>query len=175
MAKSRIRAATALVTSVLAAGSITTYALTGTSASGSSTSATAATRDPEPPPGFRERNARVNGIRVHYVIGGQGPTLVLLHGYPQTSYEWYGVMPKLASQYRVIAPDLRGAGGSSAPADGYDKATMAQDLRALLISLGRQDNVRIVGHDIGTMVAFAYADAYRSSVATGSQRGPAAG
>lgn len=101
---------------------------------------------------------------MHYVTGGHGPTLVLLHGYPQTSHEWYGVMPELARHYTVIAPDLRGAGQSSAPADGYDKATMAEDVRGLLVTLGKQDDVRMVGHDIGTMVAFAYADAYRSSV-----------
>lgn len=120
--------------------------------------------DPPPPPGFHERTVAVNGIRMHYVAGGTGPTLVLLHGYPQTSHEWYGVMPRLARRFHVIAPDLRGAGGSSAPRRGYDKQTMAADVHALLVELGRTERVRMVGHDIGTMVAFAYAARYRSSV-----------
>ncbi|MBT0768619.1 alpha/beta hydrolase [Kineosporia sp. J2-2] len=119
---------------------------------------------PQPPAGFTAHDAQVNGIRMHYVTGGQGPTLVLLHGYPQTSREWFGVMPELAKHYTVIAPDLRGAGGSSAPEGGYDKVTMAADVHALLVKLGRGDDIDLVGHDIGTMVAYAYAATYRTSV-----------
>jgi pimeloyl-ACP methyl ester carboxylesterase len=119
---------------------------------------------PAPPPGFAARDTRVNGIRMHYVRGGHGPTLVLLHGYPQTSYEWFGVMPELARHYTVIAPDLRGAGGSSAPRGGYDKVTMAEDVRQLLVSLGRSKHVNVVGHDIGTMVAYAYGASHPRSV-----------
>jgi pimeloyl-ACP methyl ester carboxylesterase len=121
-------------------------------------------RSPVPPAGFKARDARVNGIKMHYVIGGHGPTLVLLHGYPQTSFEWFGVLPALGKHYRVIAPDLRGAGGSSAPKGGYDKRTMARDVRRLLVRLNRDTNVNIVGHDIGTMVAYAYAASYPNSV-----------
>ena len=97
-------------------------------------------------------------------MGGAGPTVVLLHGYPQTWYMWRKVMPALAEQYTVIAPDLRGSGGSDAPAGGYDKATLAEDIRQLLLALGRTDQVSLVGHDIGTMVSYAYAAAYPDSV-----------
>jgi pimeloyl-ACP methyl ester carboxylesterase len=119
---------------------------------------------PKPPPGFVDRTARANGINIHYVTGGTGPTLVLLHGYPQNSYEWFEVMPELGKSYTIIAPDLRGAGLTSAPAGGYDKATMAKDLRELLVGLGKEKHANIVGHDIGTMVAYAYADAYGEDV-----------
>jgi pimeloyl-ACP methyl ester carboxylesterase len=118
-----------------------------------------------PPAGFTERTANVNGITVNYVRGGHGPTLVLLHGYPQTWYEWRTVMPALAERFTVIAPDLRGAGGSSAPRTGYDKKTMAADLHGLLTHLRLDRDINLVGHDIGTMVAYAYAAAHPTIVA----------
>ncbi|KUL41568.1 alpha/beta fold hydrolase [Actinoplanes awajinensis] len=118
----------------------------------------------EIPAGFSEHTTQVGAVGIHYVIGGHGPTLVLIHGYPQTWYEWHHIMPALAEHYTVIAPDLRGAGGSDAPATGYDKKTLAADLHGLLTQLGRTSNVRIVGHDIGTMVAYAYAAAHRADV-----------
>lgn len=116
------------------------------------------------PAGFSEHKTRAGGIGLHYVIGGHGPTLMLLHGYPQTWYEWHDVMPALAAHYTVIAPDLPGAGQSDAPRSGYDKKTMAAQLRALLVSLGKDSDVRIVGHDIGTMVAYSYAAQYPATV-----------
>ncbi|MEV1022986.1 alpha/beta hydrolase [Streptomyces sp. NPDC050264] len=116
------------------------------------------------PAGFSEHKTRAAGIGLHYVIGGHGPTLVLIHGYPQTWYEWHDVMPALAEHYTVIAPDLPGAGQSDAPRSGYDKKTMAADLHALLVSLGKDSDVRIVGHDIGTMVAYSYAAQYPATV-----------
>lgn len=116
------------------------------------------------PAGFAEHRTRVAGLGLHYVIGGHGPTLVLLHGYPQTWYEWHRIMPALAEHYTVIAPDLPGAGQSDAPASGYDKKTMAADIHALLASLGKDGDVRIVGHDIGTMVAYSYAAQYPDTV-----------
>ncbi|BBH67873.1 hypothetical protein ACTI_45580 [Actinoplanes sp. OR16] len=116
------------------------------------------------PTGFAEHTARVGAVGIHYVIGGRGPTLVLIHGYPQSWHEWRDIMPALAEHYTVIAPDLRGAGGSDAPATGYDKKTMAADLHGLLTQLGRTKNLRIVGHDIGTMVAYSYAAAHRADV-----------
>ncbi|MER7667521.1 alpha/beta hydrolase [Kitasatospora sp. NPDC096128] len=116
------------------------------------------------PAGFTEHRARAAGTGLHYVTGGHGPTLVLLHGYPQTWYEWHGIMPALAEHYTVIAPDLPGAGQSDAPPSGYDKKTMAAELHALLVSLGKDDDVRIVGHDIGTMVAYSYAAQYPATV-----------
>src|SRR4051794_28971035 len=72
------------------------------------------------PAGFTEQRARVGDISINYVRGGHGPTLVLVHGFPQTWYEWRGLLPELAEHYTVIAPDLRGAGRSDAPAGGYD-------------------------------------------------------
>lgn len=78
--------------------------------------------------GFRSRFARVNGIRLHYVIGGQGEPLFLLHGWPQTWWEFRKVMPALADRYRVVAVDLRGVGGSDKPLSGYDKKNMARDI-----------------------------------------------
>ncbi|WP_405883252.1 alpha/beta hydrolase [Streptomyces sp. NBC_01136] len=120
--------------------------------------------NPRPPRGFTSHMADVNGIRMHYVMGGHGPTLVLLHGYPETWYEWHQVMPVLGEHYTVIAPDLRGSGASSAPATGYDKKTLAADVHALLVSLHRAEYVNLVGHDIGTMVAYAYAADYRGTV-----------
>jgi pimeloyl-ACP methyl ester carboxylesterase len=115
------------------------------------------------PAGFTETTAHANGIVVNYVRGGTGPTLVLLHGYPQTWYMWRKVMPALAEQFTVIAPDLRGSGGSEAPTGGYDKATLAEDVHQLLAELGLTENVSLVGHDIGTLVAYAYAAAHRDS------------
>ncbi|HSN97751.1 MAG TPA: alpha/beta hydrolase [Candidatus Nanopelagicales bacterium] len=112
------------------------------------------------PAGFRHGMAQANGIRVHYVQGGAGAPLVLLHGFPEAWFQWRRVMPALASRFTVIAPDLRGAGATSRPDDGYDKRTMAEDIRALLVhlDLGGQP-VYLAGHDIGMMVAYAYAAA----------------
>jgi pimeloyl-ACP methyl ester carboxylesterase len=116
------------------------------------------------PVGYTEQKARVGDVVINYVRGGNGPTLVLLHGYPQTWYEWRELLPEFAKQYTVIAPDLRGAGASDAPADGYDKKTMAADIHGLLTQLGLADGIRLIGHDIGTMVAYAYAAAHPSEV-----------
>ena len=115
------------------------------------------------PVGFTEDAVTANGIRLNYARGGSGPPLVLLHGYPQTWYMWRKVMPALAEHYTVVAPDLRGSGGSEAPEDGYDKATLAEDVHQLLTGLGLADQVNVVGHDIGTMVAYAYAAAHRTT------------
>ena len=116
------------------------------------------------PEGFVQATARVGDIDVNYVRGGSGEPLVLLHGYPQNWYMWRRVLPAFAERYTVIAPDLRGAGGSDAPARGYDKRTMAADVHGLLGQLGLDRGVRVVGHDIGTMVAYAYAAAHPATV-----------
>src|SRR5437773_1016137 len=108
------------------------------------------------PKGFSAHEAEVNGVRLHYCIGGKGSPVVLLHGYAQTSHMWNPIMPLLATNHTVIVPDLRGAGGSSKPESGYDKKNMAVDVRELVTSLGF-NRVTIVGHDIGLMVAYAYA------------------
>jgi len=110
----------------------------------------------EVPAGFDERFAEVNGVRLHYLIGGKGSAIVLLHGYTQTGHMWRPIMPLLAGRHTVIVPDLRGAGDSSRPESGYDKKNMAADIHALVSSLGI-DRAGIVGHDIGLMVAYAYA------------------
>ena len=109
------------------------------------------------------RFAEVHGVRLHYLIVGEGDPVVLLHGYAQTSHMWRPLMTELARTHTVIAPDLRGIGQSSIPADGYTKAVMAQDIHALVHSLG-SPRIRLVGHDIGLMVAYAYAAQYPSEV-----------
>jgi pimeloyl-ACP methyl ester carboxylesterase len=116
------------------------------------------------PDGFSEATAAANGITMNYVCGGTGPTLVLLHGYPQTWYMWRKLLPAMAEHFTVIAPDLRGAGGSDAPTDGYTKSGLAADVHDLLVGLGLAEQVSVVGHDIGTMVAYAYAAAHRDSI-----------
>ena len=107
-------------------------------------------------PGFENGYAEVNGTQLHYVIGGNGPVLVLLPGWPETWWEFHKIMPALATQYRVIAVDLRGMGGSAKPQGGYDKKNMAEDIYQLVRLLG-YDKVNVVGHDIGSMVAFSFA------------------
>jgi len=106
--------------------------------------------------GFSERAAKVNGTRLRYLIGGQGRPVVLLHGYAETGLMWRPIMPLLAKSHTVIVPDLRGAGGSAKPPTGYDKKTMAMDIHELTRSL-KLERIAIVGHDIGLMVAYAYA------------------
>jgi pimeloyl-ACP methyl ester carboxylesterase len=107
--------------------------------------------------------AEVNGTRLHYLISGKGDPVVLLHGYAETSHMWLPLIAKLAEKHTVIAPDLRGFGQSAAPPDGYTKAAMARDIHALVKSLN-YDHIRLVGHDIGLMVAYAYAAQYPSEV-----------
>ncbi|MES2535845.1 MAG: alpha/beta hydrolase [Pseudomonadota bacterium] len=108
---------------------------------------------------FSERTARIDDINLHYRIGGTGSPVVLMHGYAETGHMWNPVMPDLAKIHTVIVPDLRGTGASEKPATGYDKKTMAQDIHGLVKSLGF-DKATIVGHDIGLMVAYAYAAQY---------------
>jgi pimeloyl-ACP methyl ester carboxylesterase len=106
--------------------------------------------------GFRSGYATVNGVRLHYVSGGQGDPVVLLPGWPRTWWEFHKIMPTLAATHRVIAVDIRGMGESAKPAGGYDKKTMAADIAALLRRLGH-DRADVVGSDIGAMVAFSLA------------------
>src|SRR5277367_2494247 len=82
------------------------------------------------------RFAKVNGVRLHYLVAGKGDPVVLLHGYAETSHMWLPLIPRLASTHTVIAPDLRGSDQSSKPADGYTKAAMAQDIHGLAKKLG---------------------------------------
>jgi pimeloyl-ACP methyl ester carboxylesterase len=107
--------------------------------------------------------ASVNDIQIHYVIGGHGDPVVLLHGWPETWYAWHKVMPALAKNYTVIAPDLRGLGDSSKPLTGYDGKTLAEDIHQLVAKLGFK-TIFLVGHDIGTQVAYSYAAAHPTEV-----------
>jgi pimeloyl-ACP methyl ester carboxylesterase len=102
------------------------------------------------------RNATVEGVSLHYLTAGHGPMVVLIHGYAETSRMWRPLIPKLADRFTVIAPDLPGIGDSAIPADGLDMKTAAIRIHALARSLGAQ-NAEVVGHDIGLMVAYAYA------------------
>ncbi|WP_224366258.1 alpha/beta fold hydrolase [Hyalangium versicolor] len=122
--------------------------------------ASAAGADPQA--GFSEHFVEANGVRLHYSIGGKGSPVVLLHGFAQTGHMWGPVLQPLAKRHTVIVPDLRGAGASDKPEKGYDKKNMAADIRALVTSLGF-DKVSIVGHDIGLMVAYAYAAQFPQS------------
>ena len=112
---------------------------------------------------FSHCSSFVNGIQLHYVIGGHGDPVVLLHGWPETWYEWHHVMPALAKNYTVIAPDLRGLGESSKPLTGYDGKTVAEDIHQLVTQLGFK-TIFLVGHDIGTQIAYSYAAAHPTEV-----------
>jgi pimeloyl-ACP methyl ester carboxylesterase len=105
------------------------------------------------PEGATSRFAQINGMRMHLVEMGQGPVLILLHGWPQTWFAWRGVMPRLAARFRVVAPDLRGTGLSERTASGYDKRTIAQDIRALIASLG-VGQAHVAAHDMGGKAAY---------------------
>ncbi len=120
---------------------------------------TAPASRPEPGlEGFEHRFATVEGVRLHYVTGGKpdGPIVVLLAGFPESWYAWRKVMPRLAAEYRVIAPDLPGQGDSDRPADGYDTQTLATSIHSLLQQLGVARHA-LVAHDVGAWVAFPYA------------------
>jgi pimeloyl-ACP methyl ester carboxylesterase len=113
--------------------------------------------------GFRSQMVRVGDINLHAVVGGSGPALLLLHGFPQTWWEWRKVMPELAKRHTVVAADLRGAGHSDCPATGYDKATLGTDMLGLMQTLGH-DRFAVCGHDIGAMVAYAMAATHRQAL-----------
>ena len=97
----------------------------------------------------------VNETTLHYVRGGEGSTVVLIHGFPQDWFEYHAIMPRLARHFTVVAVDLRGVGGSAATPCGYDAANMAQDIHELISQL-KLEPVYLVGHDIGGMVTFAF-------------------
>jgi pimeloyl-ACP methyl ester carboxylesterase len=112
---------------------------------------------------FSHHTAKVNGIEMHYVRGGQGVPVVFLHGYPQTWYAWRKIMPAIAKHYTVICPDLRGYGDTSKPKTGYDSQTMAEDVHQLLDELG-YNSYFLVAHDMGGPVAYALAAAHSEKV-----------
>ena len=112
---------------------------------------------------IRSRTAAVDGLKLHYLTAGHGPAVILLHGYTQTSRMWKPVIPLLAGKFTVIAPDLPGIGDSDIPADGLDMKTAAIRIHDLARSLSI-DKARVVGHDIGLMVAYAYAAQFPTEV-----------
>jgi pimeloyl-ACP methyl ester carboxylesterase len=110
------------------------------------------------------RNAEVNGVRIHYLQAGTGDSaLVMIHGFGDTSRMWIPLFDEFGKDYTIIAPDLRGLGDSSRPATGYDKKTLANDIHELVKSLG-YPRIDLIGHDIGLMVAYAYAAQYPNEV-----------
>ena len=116
-------------------------------------------------PGFTHHYAEANDTRLHFVSGGAGDPVLLLHGWPFTWLEWRRLMPLLAKNYTVVAPDLRGMGDSDKPASGYAKSNVAEDVRQLVEQLGHP-SINVVGTDIGTMVAYALAVASPELVRT---------
>src|SRR6266550_2116569 len=107
------------------------------------------------------RVAKIEGKKLHYLTAAQGPALILLHGYTQTARMWRPLIDKLKDKFTVIAPDLPGIGDSDIPKDGCDMKTAAIRIHALAKSVG-VTKARVVGHDIGLMVAYAYAAQFQS-------------
>jgi pimeloyl-ACP methyl ester carboxylesterase len=113
---------------------------------------------------FTSRYVDTGGLRQHVVTGGQGPPLLLVHGWPQTWYAWRLVMPALAREFTVVAPDQRGTGLSGRPEDGYDTGTLAGDLAALMGALGHE-RFAVAGHDTGMWIGYALAADHPGRVA----------
>ncbi|WP_425971504.1 alpha/beta fold hydrolase [Nocardia salmonicida] len=127
--------------------------------------AVATHNDPEFDNTFRHEFADIEGVRMHYVSGGSGTPVVLIHGWPQTWFGWWPIMPELAEKHTVYAIDLPGLGDSVGSPSGYDKATLARYVHTLIADrLGVRD-ARIVGHDFGAAVAFQYATQFPTDTA----------
>ena len=123
-----------------------------------------AAAEPSLPTGFKTRMvAMQDGAQIFVRSGGAGPAVVLIHGFGDTGDMWGPLAQELSKKYTVIVPDLRGMGRSSKARDGYDKKSQAVDIRTVVTQLGH-DNAAVVGHDIGTMVAYAYAASYPDKV-----------
>lgn len=116
-----------------------------------------------PPANFKNQTINVNGINIHYVIGGEGEPLLLIHGFGQNWYMWNRILPELSKHFTVIAPDLPGLGESDKPDTGYTKKQLAIDLHGLMQQLGFKSEC-VVGHDIGLMVAYAFAAQFGNEV-----------
>ena len=109
---------------------------------------------------WRHRDIITNGIRMHYVTQGEGPLIVLLHGFPEFWYSWRYQIPMLAEHgYTVVAPDLRGYNDTDKPRTGYDMATLIRDIEGLIKGLG-YERAMVVGHDWGGVLAWAFAMRY---------------
>jgi pimeloyl-ACP methyl ester carboxylesterase len=118
----------------------------------------------QPPAGFQSKYAEVNGFRMHYVQGGKGSPVVMIHGFPQSWTEWRQQMGPLSQTHTVIAVDLRGTGNSEVTESGYQAAQLAKDVHQLLKQLGLNNGIQIVAHDIGVWVAYDYAAQWPSEV-----------
>ncbi len=113
---------------------------------------------------YESKTANLSAVKLHYLKAGTGKkTLVVIHGFGDTSHMWIPLFDDFGKDYTIIAPDMRGLGDSSRPASGYDKKTIAADIHELVKSLGVQ-KIDLVGHDIGLMVAYSYAAQYPSEV-----------
>jgi pimeloyl-ACP methyl ester carboxylesterase len=112
---------------------------------------------------FESRYIDAGGLRMHAVIGGEGPPLLLVHGWPETWYAWRLLMPALARDFEVIAVDQRGIGLTDRPADGYDTGALAGDLIALMDALGHE-RFAVAGHDTGFAISYALASDYPDRV-----------
>ena len=115
------------------------------------------------PAGFASKDADVEGLKLHYTMGGHGPAVVLLHGFAETSRMWTPILPVLGEKFTVIAPDLPGFGDSSIPTNGINMKAAAISIHSLVRSLSIE-KARVVGHDIGLMVAYAYAAQFPAEV-----------
>jgi len=113
-------------------------------------------------PGTHHR-VEVNGIRLHFIVAGEGEPVVLLHGFPMTSYYWRKIIPTLAERFMVVAPDLPGCGDSDRPTSGYDKRSVAETIHGLVQHL-KLGPINLISHDVGMMVAYAYASTYPTEV-----------
>ncbi len=113
--------------------------------------------------GMDHRTVRANGIKINLWVGGKGPPVLLLHGWPQTAQMWHKIAPRLADRWTIVCPDLRGYGDSDKPRDGYDKKTMARDMHEVMLGLGHTAYA-LVGHDRGARVAHRQALDYPDAV-----------
>ena len=112
---------------------------------------------------FAHQYIQAAGLRFHVVEGGSGPVIILLAGFPQSWYAWRRIMPLLADKFTVVGIDLPGQGDSEKPIDGYDTKTTGNKLHSLLNILGHQRYV-LIGHDVGSWVAYPYAYEYSSEL-----------
>ncbi len=113
---------------------------------------------------YESHTANLSAVKIHYLKAGTGKkTLVLIHGFGDTSHMWIPLFDEFGKDFTIIAPDMRGLGESSRPMAGYDKKTIASDIHELVKSLGLE-KINLVGHDIGLMVAYAYAAQYPNDV-----------
>lgn len=114
---------------------------------------------------FQLKTVTADGVSIGYRVAGEGPVVVLIHGFPESGYEWREIANELVKTNRVVVPDYRGAYGSSKPETGYDKATMARDIHGVMLAEG-VTTAHVVGHDIGMPIAYAYARQYPGETTT---------